>query len=458
MSLLAQMVGEIWAMEPQALEALAEDVRTREIAIPEGALVGRGTAKAERKPYDVIDGVAVLPISGPLMPNPGFWARLFGIGSYADISHMAAAAAADDDVRSVLLDVDSPGGSVTGLLECGKALSGIGKPITAYVGGMCASAAYLLAATADRIVVSPAARIGSLGAMAQVGKRGPEADKFFKVLTFVSDLSPLKNADPESEAGADSIQAMVNELGATYLEAVGRYRGLGPDPKAVAEKYGRGAVFAARQAKERGLVDAIELVGGVSAASQDNEESAMDGQPDPNATAPGLGDASRSPKPIAPPASPADVTAPVASTQVDVSALVAAEVAKARADMEAALAAKFDAKVKAEAEARANAKTLDLQFQAACNGRAMPALKCVHHLLAQQDSAEFAAAKDLLFGAEGIARIPDDIPPPAPRQQPEAIAEDDKWVARLDEILAENGNDYEAADAQLAAEMNGGER
>jgi len=71
----------------------------------------------------------------------------------------------DPEIDAIVIDVDSPGGTVTGVPEAAEAIerAATEKPVIAYTGGMMASAAYWISASADAIVAAPSADVGSIG-------------------------------------------------------------------------------------------------------------------------------------------------------------------------------------------------------------------------------------------------------------------------------------------------------
>jgi len=113
----------------------------------------------------VVDGVAIIPISGPLMKSVHPILRMFGINGIDDIEADLVKALQDDSVQGIMLDVDSPGGSVTGIPELAKKIAAAAtvKPVVAFTDTMMASAAYWLSAGASAIVASESANVGSIG-------------------------------------------------------------------------------------------------------------------------------------------------------------------------------------------------------------------------------------------------------------------------------------------------------
>ena len=109
------------------------------------------------------DGVAVVPLRGVCGRHLSEFAMECG-GCDVDRVREAVAAADDDPlVRAIVLDVDSPGGSVRGVVECADVVRGTRKPVVACAADQCASAAYWIASQADFLVVGPTADVGSVG-------------------------------------------------------------------------------------------------------------------------------------------------------------------------------------------------------------------------------------------------------------------------------------------------------
>jgi signal peptide peptidase SppA len=113
----------------------------------------------------VENGVAILPIVGSLV-NRGAWiGASSGLVSYEGIAAQLREAEADQEVRAILLDIDSPGGEATGMFATAKLVSAVNetKPVVAFVNDVAASAAYGIASAASEIIVSPTSMVGSIG-------------------------------------------------------------------------------------------------------------------------------------------------------------------------------------------------------------------------------------------------------------------------------------------------------
>lgn len=116
------------------------------------------------RPYNVINGVLQIPIKGSLLNDfpwqDGSWAT-----GYEYIREAIKRGAADPDVETIALIVNSPGGYVTGCFETGDAIFGArsSKRIVAFVSDHAYSAAYALVSAAHEIVVTRTGGVGSIG-------------------------------------------------------------------------------------------------------------------------------------------------------------------------------------------------------------------------------------------------------------------------------------------------------
>lgn len=243
-----------WAMTPDALElmvALAE--RELEVAGAVQRVWGGSLDDAPR--VRVRDGVGVVSLVGPIFSHATLFSDVSGAVSAERLATDLEAALESPDVRALVLAIDSPGGQVAGTDEVAELIyrARDRMPVIAHVAGAGASAAYWIASAATEVVVAPTAMVGSIGAVVSVRRRDPDSP-----LEFVSSVSPRKRADPEDPDGAAEIQAVVDAVGAEFVRAVARYRGV---PEAtVLERYGGGAVFVGAAAVEAGLADRVAIL------------------------------------------------------------------------------------------------------------------------------------------------------------------------------------------------------
>lgn len=111
------------------------------------------------------DGVAIITLIGEFV-NRGAWVGAeSGLISYEGVKHQMLRAGADAKTKSIILDIESPGGEGIGCFEAAAVVREVAvtKPVVAVVNGIAFSAAYALASGASRIVILPTGMSGSIG-------------------------------------------------------------------------------------------------------------------------------------------------------------------------------------------------------------------------------------------------------------------------------------------------------
>ena len=116
-------------------------------------------------PYPMVDGIAVIEISGVLIHRGSWIGQSSGQTSYEGIAAQIEAAANDPAVRGLALEIDSFGGEVAGVFDLADRIRAIraAKPVWAFVAEHAFSAGYALASQADRILLPRTGAVGSIG-------------------------------------------------------------------------------------------------------------------------------------------------------------------------------------------------------------------------------------------------------------------------------------------------------
>jgi signal peptide peptidase SppA len=171
-------------------------------------------------------------------------------------------AANDGDVAAIVLDIDSPGGTVAGTMETAAEVKAATaqKPVIAIANTLAASAAYWIGSQASEFVMAPSAEVGSIGAMILHQDVSGMLEQWGIKMTMIrSEQSPLKNEahpfGPLSEDAARFLQGRANDAGADFIKAVAGGRRV--TQTKVREDFGQGRVFGAREAVARGMADRI---------------------------------------------------------------------------------------------------------------------------------------------------------------------------------------------------------
>lgn len=351
-----------WLMERSALEQLLERIVAFE---PSASQFKAFFDRREAAQLYTRDGdTAVIKVEGPLFAEENIWSWLFGGSTYAVIQKALKTAESDPLIRQIKLDIDSPGGEVTGCQETAQLLAGLSKPTLSYARGLCASAAYWVGSHANRIEAAPTALLGSIGVMmAMSDYKSP--DRY----VFTASQSPHKNAAPSSEEGRSQYQQIVDDLAAVFIAAVASARGV--DEGEVIARYGAGAVMVAARALEAGLIDgigdggAMSVKGGAPGAAAQTAQQPQAAQQQPQET-------QQQPQAAQPQAAQMELTAALAENARLQAELAAAQTAKL--ELTTALEAARAAQAKAEAAQKAQKKASDVA-QLIREGRITPSEK-----------------------------------------------------------------------------------
>jgi ClpP class serine protease len=261
---------KIWACEKDFILSYLskrENISAKDLQIDAGLLEEMG-----RKSSDILSiagDTATISITGPLSRSgPDFIDLLFGFGgtSYEDIKDAIAEIEGREDIKTVTLAMDTPGGEVAGVDSVYSAVSALcdKKNVIAQNMGMIASAGMWIACPAKRIeAVEPTAWTGSIGVVITVIDQSKRyEDDGIKVIEIVSRNAPNKRPDAKTQAGRDAIQERADAIERHFLDRVARGRGVSVDY--VIENFGQGGVMIAQDldpdkpdAIKAGLIDGL---------------------------------------------------------------------------------------------------------------------------------------------------------------------------------------------------------
>lgn len=256
-----------WAVTPEMLDTIAELVSLRSAgghlapAEIQARLELAAAANGPRYGQRQHGAIGVLPIYGPIMPKAGLMTALSGASSIEQIRTGFRALLADDAVSAIILDIDSPGGRVDLVPEMAtEILAARGrKPIVAIANTLMASAAYWLASSADEIVASPSANVGSIGVVirhVEVSRANERIGITHTLIQRPATKAEGNDLEPLGDEARTHFQMVVDDIYAMFVGAVAKGRGVAA--AAVRDGYGKGRVLPAARAKTAGLVDRVE--------------------------------------------------------------------------------------------------------------------------------------------------------------------------------------------------------
>lgn len=235
----------------QLLESRLLDASGEVQAAREGEYCGE---KVELDGMEIKEGVAHIPIAGAIGSKLSGFAKYRGAVDVADVENELDEAEDSDEVKAILLDIDSPGGMVLGTPELADRIAQVEKPIMAFSNGMIASAAYWLASATDGIFTTRTAETGSIGVyMPVVDKSQAFAAMGVKVELIKAGKFKGMGFPGVSltDAQREHLQAEVNQIYGMFTEHVRQYRG------DVSSETMQGQMFMGPESVRVGLADGI---------------------------------------------------------------------------------------------------------------------------------------------------------------------------------------------------------
>lgn len=242
-----------WAMEQQRLDTLKQVVADH-LAGHDVAMAGQGSEES----YTVVDDVAVVPIIGTIKKRAYGLEALSGARTTLDIQNDIQQALDNPRISAIVLDIDSPGGTVDGTKELADFIAVADKPVVAYANGLMASAAMWIGSAADYIIGYDTANIGSIGVIIQ-HQDWSKAEEDAGVKTtyiYAGKYKAMGNSsEPLSEESKAYIQSKVDKLYTMFVNDIAKNRGL--EVQYVLDKLATAETFLAQEAMELKLIDSV---------------------------------------------------------------------------------------------------------------------------------------------------------------------------------------------------------
>jgi signal peptide peptidase SppA len=261
--LIAFALEHPWAVTP-AMRTLIANVLVRRAAGEEADAEAIAVARAQRDTRSVAvpegGSVAVIPVAGVIAPRMNLFSDVSGGATFEGLGKQVQAAVEDPNVKTIVFDVDSPGGNVAGATEFARQVlaARASKTVIAQVNHLMASAAYWTMAGATEIVASPSSLVGGIGVyalyddisavLAELGIKR----EIFSAGTFKAEgVGGL----PLTDEARAHMQTLIDGAYGRFVGDVAKGRGV--TPTAVRKGFGEGRVLDADAAKAAGLIDRI---------------------------------------------------------------------------------------------------------------------------------------------------------------------------------------------------------
>ena len=207
--------------------------------------------------FDEKSGIATIPVQGVLAYKPdAMEMAFFGMEDTSKLIDLVESASANEKVKGILLDVNSPGGFSTGVFSLADAVATAGKikPVMAHIGGTSASAAYLIASQANEVIASRDSRVGSIGAYnVNIDRSRMIENAGIKVEVFKNKEAKYKAI---GQIGTSLTQEHRDYLNANAQASFNEFRDTVRAKRPnISDDAMQGQVFNGKEALKKGLVD-----------------------------------------------------------------------------------------------------------------------------------------------------------------------------------------------------------
>lgn len=201
---------------------------------------------------------AIISIQGGLLPFSNWMTQMMGLTGYPDIRNALVEAANDDTIDQILLDINSPGGSASGIEDISSLIAKIDKPITAYTNGTMASAAYWIGASADKVYASNLSSVGSIGVIATHFDQTKALEMHGVKATIFRSGEFKALGGPYEALSAAAINIIQSRLDTLYTAFISHIADVRHTSTAIVhDKMADGREFLGHEALQAGLIDGI---------------------------------------------------------------------------------------------------------------------------------------------------------------------------------------------------------
>jgi capsid assembly protease len=242
------------------IAALRERFNVANIIIAEEPASASVSAPASNvdQPFDIVEGIAIIPICGTLVHKLGSLRPWSGMTGYDGIRANLSLALADESVKAIVFDIDSPGGEVSGCFDLVDAIYEARgqKPIWAILSEHAYSAAYAIASATDHIAVPRTGGTGSVGVICLHTDYSKFLDKVGIEVTLIQYGARKAEANeysPLTDAALANLQADIDTMGELFVSTVARNRKLSPAKVRATEA----ATFLGAEGVRVGFADAV---------------------------------------------------------------------------------------------------------------------------------------------------------------------------------------------------------
>lgn len=250
---MSMFAAQSWAVIPEVLESMITK-----------AASGLSVQAKSGLQVSSQGDVAVIPLTGFIDHHASWVLDYYGGTSCDEFGDAIEAAAKDTRYKSIVIPVNSPGGSVYGVQELSDRIYGLRdkKPIIAISNSLNASAAYWISSAAHKVYVNPSSETGSVGVIA-VHQDISKAESDFGIKTTIIKAGRFKaegnSHEPLDDESLSAIQGRIDDYYEAFTSSVARNRGV--SQAKVKNDFGEGRVLGANQAVACKMADKVMVYG-----------------------------------------------------------------------------------------------------------------------------------------------------------------------------------------------------
>ena len=264
-SSIADLLAGPWALLPDRLPFVRAALSQK--ATPQARIKAVSRSSAVNGRPAGTGGIAVLPFYGVAVQRTDAHGEALGLLSLWHFTQAFRTALADDSIGGIVIDVDSPGGSIYGVMELADEIyrSRARKPIFAIANSLAASGAYWIASAASEFYVTPGGEVGGIGVHDMHTDFSKGLAKAGIETTLIAAGRYKVEGNPFQPLSAEARSAMQKRIDGyyrTFVAAVAKHRNV-PETK-VRRGMGQGRLLDADRAKRENMVDGVATLDEVS--------------------------------------------------------------------------------------------------------------------------------------------------------------------------------------------------
>lgn len=284
-NVLKVLDGSVWAITEAGLDQIVhaieglehKDVLEASTKVQE-ATANRGVLEGDKEfefedMYEVNGPLATLPVFGKMFPRANLMTRLSGGVSTRKIGLAIDEIEEREDIETMLMVFDSPGGSIQGLTNTAQKIRNMETETVAFAEGLMASAAYFIGSAADRVIASPDSMVGAIGSVAQIVSRADQLEDEglqVEVVRSAEKKAKPNPAEPIDEDSVKEVQRLVNSAHEQFVRQVAINLDLSEE--IVSNTMADGSVINGSEAEDTNFVDGVATIDEVMNEFEGNVE------------------------------------------------------------------------------------------------------------------------------------------------------------------------------------------